>query len=374
MALSIDNILTQEQIENLFSDDSNASQETEEHTDEKENNKESTTEVDVQNLFSDEPESVGSGKDNKEKEDTTSEKSGTSPTVFYSSLAAALKDDGIFPDLNPEEISDADKFAEMFEKQVQSRLDEKIKRFDDAVNAGVEPTEAARYERYLNYLNSITPEVLSGENEQGEQLRKQIIMQDLINKGYTRDEANEEVTDIFANGTDVKRAERALKSNIGFFNRKYDAIVEEAKEEEQREIQKRNEQAEKLKKDMLSNSKAFGDLEVSQANRQKAFDAISRPVYRDPETGQMFTAIQKYEKEHSNEFMKNLGLLFVLTDNFTNLNNLVNAKVNKESKRAIRELENTLNNTRRTQEGNLKFVSGVEEDPESFFKGYTLNI
>lgn len=241
MELSIDNILTQEQIENLFSDDSNASQETEEHTSEKENNKESTTEVDVQNLFSDEPESVGSGKDNKEKEDTTSEKSGTSPTVFYSSLAAALKDDGIFPDLNPEEISDADKFAEMFEKQVQSRLDEKIKRFDNAVNAGVEPTEAARYERYLNYLNSITPEVLSGENEQGEQLRKQIIMQDLINKGYTRDEANEEVTDIFANGTDVKRAERALKSNIGFFNRKYDAIVEEAKEEEQREIQKRNE-------------------------------------------------------------------------------------------------------------------------------------
>jgi len=64
----------------------------------------------------------------------------------------------------------------------------------------------------------------------------------------------------------------------------------------------------------------------------------------------------------------------VLTDNFTNLDNLIKGKVNKESKRAIRELENTLNNTHRTSDGNLNYVSGVSEDPESIFKGYTLDI
>jgi len=115
-------------------------------------------------------------------------------------------------------------------------------------------------------------------------------------------------------------------------------------------------------------------LAVNKITRQKAYDTIMKPLYKDSETGEMLTAIQKYEKENKSEFMKNLGLLFTLTDGFTNLNKLVSDKVKKESKKAIRELENTLNNTSRTSDGNLKFVSGVGEDPESIFKGYTLDI
>ena len=123
-----------------------------------------------------------------------------------------------------------------------------------------------------------------------------------------------------------------------------------------------------------SKEQNFGDIEISQVNRQKAYDAIAKPVYKDPETGEYLTAIQKYEREHRHEFLKNLGLLFTLTDNFTNLNNLIKGKVNKESRKAIKELENTLNNTHRTSDGNLNFMSGVSEDPESIFKGYNLDI
>jgi len=42
---------------------------------------------------------------------------------------------------------------------------------------------------------------------------------------------------------------------------------------------------------MLSNDKAFGDLEVIQSNRQKAYDAITKPVYKDPDTGEYYTAV-----------------------------------------------------------------------------------
>jgi hypothetical protein len=70
-----------------------------------------------------------------------------------------------------------------------------------------------------------------------------------------------------------------------------------------------------------------------------------------------------------------VGLLFTLTDGFKNLDGLVKGKVNKEVKRGLRELENTLNNTSRTSDGNLKFVSGVDEDPESFIgKGWSLDV
>jgi len=34
--------------------------------------------------------------------------------------------------------------------------------------------------------------------------------------------------------------------------------------------------------------------------------------------------------------------------------------------KSLRELENTFNNTARNSDGNLKFVSGIDEDTESF--------
>lgn len=366
-------ILSNEEIEDLFTDTNDTQESSPDNKkEETQENKEETTEVNVDDLFT-EPESVSSEDNKEEKESTTPKKEGTSPNNFYSSIATALRD-STFPDLDITDVNDADKFAESFEKLLQSRLDERQKRIDEALNNGVEPSEIQKYESTLSYLSNIKAEDLSREDQNSENLRKQLIYRDMLNRGYSQEEAQEEIKEIFDNGNDIKRAERALKSNISYFQGKYKDLIEDARAESAKEEQSRKAQAEALKKDMLSNDKAFGDLEVIQSNRQKAYDAITKPVYKDPDTGEYYTAVQKYEMEHRQEFLKNLGLLFVLTDNFTNLDNLIKGKVNKESKRAIRELENTLNNTHRTSDGNLNYVSGVSEDPESIFKGYTLDI
>ena len=385
--LSLDNILGADEIENLFVDDEET-QETppvNEETSEKEGkdkNKEETTEVvDVDTLFTEEPESVGSGKeDNKEKEGTESDKEkGTSPkNNFYSSIAKALKEEGIFPDLDDEtadKIKAPEDFAEAVEKQIQARFDERQKRVDEALNAGIEPSEIKRYENTLSYLNSLQDSAISDETDKGEKLRQQLIFQDFINRGYSKERAQREVQKSFNSGTDIEDAKEALASNKEFFQNEYDNLVKEAQEEEKREAQERKEQAEKLKKSILEDTKVFGDIQVDKATRQKVFDNISKPVYKDPETGELFTAIQKYEMENRTEFLKNVGLLFTLTDGFKNLDGLVKGKVRKEVKKGLRELEHTLNNTSRTSDGNLKFVSGVEDDPESFIgKGWDLDV
>jgi len=42
--------------------------------------------------------------------------------------------------------------------------------------------------------------------------------------------------------------------------------------------------------------------------------------------------------------------------------------------KSLRELENTFNNTARGADGNLKFVTGVDEDTESFIgKGWNID-
>ena len=384
--LSLDNILGAEEIENLFVEDDEtqdtppANGEPPKKEEEPSNDKEETTEVvDVDNLFTDTPESVGSGKENtEEKEDTTPKGDGTSPKNFYSSIAKALKEEGIFPDLDDEGLSkvkEPEDFRDLIDQQIKAGLDERQKRIDEALNAGVEPTEIRKYENTINFLDSIKEENISDEGDKGEKLRKDLIYQDFINRGYSKERATREVQKSFNAGTDIDDAKEALKSNIDFFRDKYDELVNDAKSEAEEEEKKRKDQAEKLKSSILNDKDVFGDLSVDKSTRQKIYDNIAKPVYKDPETGEYFTAIQKYEMENRTDFLKNIGLLFTLTDGFKNLDGLVKGKVKKEIKKGLRELEHTLNNTARTSDGNLKFVSGVDEDPESFIgKGWNLDV
>lgn len=384
--LSLDNILGAEEIENLFVEDDEtqdtppANGEPPKKEEEPSKNKEETTEVvDVNNLFTDTPESVGSGKENtEEKEDTTPKGDGTSPKNFYSSIAKALKEEGIFPDLDDEGLSkvkDPEDFRDLIDQQIKAGLDERQKRIDEALNAGVEPTEIRKYENTINFLDSIKEENISDEGDKGEKLRKDLIYQDFINRGYSKERATREVQKSFNAGTDIDDAKEALKSNIDFFRDKYDELINDAKSEAEEEEKERKDQAEKLKSSILNDKDVFGDLSVDKSTRQKIYDNIAKPVYKDPETGEYFTAIQKYEMENRTDFLKNIGLLFTLTDGFKNLDGLVKGKVKKEVKKGLRELEHTLNNTARTSDGNLKFVSGVDEDPESFIgKGWNLDV
>lgn len=374
--LSLDNILETEDIENLFPE-----QETQEITNSEssEEDKETTETVSVDNLFTDESESVGSEENNaRDKEDTDSSKDkGASPTNnFYSSIAKALREEGIFQNLDDEvNISSAEDFAKAMRDEITAQFDERQKRIDEALNAGVEPLEIKRYENTLGYLNSLQDSHLADESEKGEKLREQLIYQDFINRGYSKERALREVKKSFNSGTDIEDAKEALISNKEFFQNEYDSLIQEAQEEEKREIQRRKEQAEQLKKSILEDDKVFGEIQVDKATRKKVFDVISKPIYKDPDTGELFTAIQKYEMDNRTEFLKNLGLIFTLTDGFKNLDNLVKNKVRKEVKKGLKELEHTLNNTARTSDGNLRFVSGIDEDPESFIgKGWEIDI
>lgn len=384
--LSLDNILGTDEIENLFIDedeeiqgDTNNKEKRDPDDNTKENNKDTTEVVDVDSLFTDSPESVGSEKESiEEREDTTSQGNGTSPKKYYSSIAKALKEEGIFPDLSDEEVSNVvepEDFRDLVEQQIKAGLDERQKRIDEALNAGVEPTEIKRYENTLNFLDSIKDENILDESDKGEKLRKDLIYQDFVNRGYSKERAAREVQKSFNAGTDIDDAKEALKSNMDYFKDKYDELIEEARAEAEQEDRNRKEQAEQLKTSIFTDKNILGDLLLDKSTRQKVYDNVTKPVYKDPETGEYYTAIQKYERDNRVDFLKNIGLLFTLTDGFRNLDNLVKGKVRREVKKSLRELEDTINNTTRTSDGSLRYVGGTQEDPESLIeRGWKLDI
>ena len=325
-------------------------------------------------------ESVGNEDNENKGKEPSSSKEGTSPNNknFYSSIASALKEDGIFPDIDDEslaKIKTPEDFAEMFENQVQAKLDEKQQRIDKALNYGVELTDIQKFESTIDYLDKITDDIISDESEQGENIRRQMIYNDFINRGYSKERAEREIKKSFDSGSDIEDAKEALQSNKEFYKKSYDKLVNEAKLEAENANKQIKEDSEKLKNSILNDSKVFGDLQIDTTTRRKVLDNISKPVYKDPNTGKLLTAIQKYEAENKLDFIKNVGLLYTLTDGFKNLDSLVNSKVKKETKKAMRELENTINNTSRYSDGNLKFVSGVSDDNESYIgNGFSLDI
>ena len=385
--LSEDLIMTGDEVdvENLFSDDGGeeeiqvtppAPKEKEEKEIEKTTEEE---EISPDDLF-DNPESVGSGKDNQEEEeDTQSEKDkGTSPkTNFYSSIASALKEEGIFPDLDDATLSGIktpEDFAEAVEKTVQARLDERQKRIDAALQADVEPDEVRRYEQTLANLDAIKEEYITDETEKGERLRKNLIYQDFRNRGYSEARAKREVEKSFNAGTDIEDAKEALESNREYFSTQYQDLIKEAQDEAKEVQRKIKEEAAQLKKSMLDDKEVFTGITLDKTTRQKAFENITKPVFKT-EDGEYLTAIQKYEMDNPVEFRKYLSVLFTMTDGFKNIDGLVKGKVKKEVKQSLRELEHKLSSTGRNSSGNPRYVGGVEEDTESYIgKGWDLDV
>ena len=395
-ALSFDNILGENEIETLFVDpednevvDEPTKTEEEEvidtpdSKDDKPKEKNKTTEVvDPETLFEEEtPESVGSGKDKEGKEDTVTDEGsdGTSPNDnFYSSIANALAVDGIFPNLDDETVKkavDAETFSDLIEAEVNARFDEKQQRISKALENGVEPTDIKKYESTLDYINKITDAAIAEESERGEQLRYNLIYQDFLNKGMSADKAKKYTDRTINAGTDVEDAKEALQSNKEYFSGEYNRLLQEAQQQADEDKAERSKQAKQLQTSLLKDKNLFGDMEISNDVRKKAFETVSKPVYRDPETGDYLTALQKYEIEHRADFLKYTGLFFAMTNGFKDFDSFAKGKVKKEMRKGLRDLEKTLNNTSRSKDGNLKMITNQREDPDSFIsKGMKLDL
>lgn len=392
--LSFDNILGEQEIDTLFSDPDEAVTEQEETSEdkdkdgEKEDKETTTTEVvNPDDLFEDEPqekqpEGVGSekNKEDKEKEDaSTDDNSGASPNQnFYSSIANAMAVDGIFPNLTEDDIkkaTDAESFSDLMEAEINARLDDRQKRVSKALDNGVEATDIRKYEGTLEYLNRVTEAQLSEEGENGERLRRQLIFQDFLNKGYTPEKAQKFTDRTINAGTDVEDAKEALQSNKDYFANEYNDLLRKADEDARAEKEAQQKTAAKLKDSMMTDKTLMGDMVIDKSTRQKAYESITKPVYRDPDTGEYFTAVQKYERDHSTDFAKYVGLMYTLTDGFKDFESFTKGKVKKEVRKGLRELEHTLNNTSRDNNGNLNMVTNVRDDPASYLgKGFKLMI
>ena len=358
----IGSILSEEEAEKLFENEAQKAEETKPDEQEEINPAEEETQDDAKN-----PEKVG--EEEKIEESAAPSGDGSSPTV-YSSIASALKKDGIFPDFEDSEleaVKTAEDFAELFEKAIDSRVNADVKRVRDLINNGVAPDAVRNYEQTLGYLGSITEDALKAEGEEGDNLRKQLIYNDLLTRGYSQDKAMKELDKSLKAGTDVEDAKDALDALKQHYQGEYEKLQNSAREKSENAKKAQKQQAEEFRKAVLESELTFGDSAIGKRTRQKIYDAVSKPVYKDPESGQLLTAVQKFQKEQPLEFLKQLGMWYVLTDGGKNTSGIANRQAKAEKNKGIRELERKINASTLTPDGSLNYTSGLAEvgDPLS---------
>lgn len=336
------------------------------------------SEVNPDDLFP--SESVGN-EDDKEDEDkegkasTSTEADSSSPdTNFYYSITNALVDSGVLPDLTEDDVkgvSTPEDFAEAIEKQVSARLDVAQKRVKEALEANV-PVDAVRqYETVINNLNSIPEDSVRAETPEGENLRKNLIKQDLVNRGFSKERIERELKKSFDSGSDVDDALEALAENKTFFKEQYEDLIAESKNKAEEQKKQTEKEAKALKQQMLEDKEIFKGIPLDKVTRQKAYDNVTKAVYKTEE-GAFLTAVQKYERENPIEFRKKLGVLFTLTNGFENIDNLIKGKVKKEVKNSLRELEHTLSGVNKPK-GNPTFMGGNYAKNPFFDNGWSLD-
>lgn len=360
-SFDINSILTDEEAEKLFNEDDQEKQE-------EEPAKEKEVEPNTEEVDAKPSEKVGEEENNDETgTDAIGQKDDGSSPKFYSSIASALKNDGIFPDFSDEEIdavNTPEDFAELIEKAVNSKFDDRMKRINEALDNGVKPDDIRQYESTLGYLNSITDEALSAEGDDGDDLRRQLIYNDLLKRGYSEDKAKREVEKSFKSASDIEDAKDALAALKKSFQDGYDKIQKDARDAAERAKQEQKKSAEQFRKMVIEDEVEFGGTQLDKRTKQKVYDAVSKPVWKDPDTGQLLTQVQKFQKEQPLEFLKQLGMWFVMTDGGKNASGLVKKQAQVEKNKSIRELERKINSSALGSDGSLRYMSGnqIEED------------
>lgn len=364
---------------NLFGDDDSSAEDNNAEESKEKDNPNTEEDVNPEDLFN--PEGVSNEdnneeENNKEKETPSDTEDESSPTDsnFYYSIADALVKDGVLPDLDEDTIkgiTSPEDLADAIDKQVNARLNEAQQRVNAALNANIEPNVIRQYENVLNNLDNISEDIIRDESPKGEQVRKQLIMQDFINRGFTKERAEREVKKSIDSGSDIEDAIDALAENKNYFKSQYDTLIEQGKEDVKAKENQMKKEAEALKKQMFEDKEIFKGLTIDKTTRQKAYDSVAKAVYKT-EQGDYLTAVQKYEVENPVEFRKKLGLLFALTDGFTSIDNFVKDKVKKQVKSSLRELEHTLKGNNKPT-GNPHYLGGGYGSNNFIKSGWSLD-
>lgn len=231
-----------------------------------------------------------------ETSDTLSEpakdKAADTSTDVYASFAKAVYEEGVFSEFNQEEFtklaselgSPAKALIELnkrtIEHYVQNEIDsypEEIRKLAKNYQDGIPLDELIQIQSDEIRLNNVTDETLAED----EDLRRQMIIEDLKNRGFTEGEAGEEYKLYVESAIDDKRAVQARDRLILKQEEVIKTKADQAQETKKNRIKAIEDSRENLKEKVNAAKEFIPGIEVNNRDKSLVFNALTKPVARD---------------------------------------------------------------------------------------------
>jgi hypothetical protein len=231
----------------------------------------------------------------------------------YSSLATHLHKSGVLSSLNTEKpVKSFADLQEAIKSEITNGLDEITKSYKEAMERGVPQDEFVQYERTMQQLNSITPEVLADDNNS--ELRFKVLAQDFLNRNFTREEAERYAKRSVDLGEDVEDAKKAIENIKSFTKVQF--------EQKEKEIKEREEKVNTdLKQFIDKTTEVIDGIKLDDNQKEKLFKQITTPIARDKDG----KVLSKYGKALTDDPVKMKVIteyLFMITDGFSDFSKL----------------------------------------------------
>jgi hypothetical protein len=281
------------------------------------------------------PEGVGNGEEEGDGEDDSDEEPQDSQPSLYSSLAKVLQEEGVLPSFDSKKkIETVEDLVEAFREEIKanelSDLTDEQKQYLQAIRSGVPAEQFAPQQSAVQNLKSISDEEISSN----EDLRKQLIYQDFILKGYSAEKAEKYTQRSIDIGEDESDAKDALSSIIELQEKQLQVQLQQAEEQKRIRVEKDKEQLNTFKK-YLSDTKEFiPGVKMTPKIAEKVFEQAVKPIEQGP-NGVPLNAVQQARVQNPIEFEAKLNYLFYITKGFEDFSKIATSQKSK----AVKELD-----------------------------------
>ena len=272
----------------------------------------------------------------------------SSKTNVYSSLVKGLSEEGVFKFAELDEdnkVDNFDDFADSLDKEIEARLQERLKEltpeqqfFAEKRKLGYNDDEIMNQLNTKQGLESISDDMLTAEDEKGEELRKNVLTQFYKSKGFSDSKIERDIKRIFNEGSDVDEAKDALsyiKTNVEEYEKQQDAQRQKTVEEQAKQ---REESLKNLREFSQKTKEIIPNTTIPKKLKDEIYNGMTKPV-STTDDGTPLDIVGDFLHKGDLQDRYKLSYLLKVTNGLKDFNKLSAAK-GKSS--AIKELEDSL--------------------------------
>jgi len=253
----------------------------------------------------------------------------------FTTLGTYFAEQGILTSLDKDQkITSLEDMSEAIAKEVKSReyanLTDTQKTYLTGLATGLPEETIKTHLQSADVYKSITDAVI----EEREDVRKELIVQDLLTQGWTPERAEKQYSRLYDLGESVQEAKVSRESLKKKEAADYDKEVTRIETEKQNAVTAEAERLEDLKKSVFDQKAIFDNYSVNDGLKNKVHTAMTK-VVGYTEAGVPLNSLMKEREANPVEFETNLYYLWELTNGFKDLKKFTT----KASTRAAKEVK-----------------------------------